>query len=53
VEKSKILLAHGGQSITDIALNCGFASSAYFANVFRQHVYCSPREFRDAAKNPR
>jgi AraC family L-rhamnose operon regulatory protein RhaS len=53
VEKSKLLLVHGGQSITDIALNCGFASSAYFASVFRQHVHCTPREFRDAAKNPR
>lgn len=48
VEKAKLLLAGRGQSITDIALNCGFASSSYFASVFRRHAHCSPREYRDA-----
>jgi AraC family L-rhamnose operon regulatory protein RhaS len=52
VEKAKKLLGETHQSITDIALNCGFASSAYFASVFRQHVHCSPREYRDAANQP-
>ena len=50
VEKAKSLLAGGMLSITDIALDCGFASSAYFSSVFRQHVHCSPREYRDSAK---
>jgi AraC family L-rhamnose operon regulatory protein RhaS len=48
VEKAKLLLAGSGQSITDIALNCGFTSSAYFSSVFRRHVHCSPREYRYA-----
>jgi AraC family L-rhamnose operon regulatory protein RhaS len=52
VEKARLLLAENRQSITHIALNCGFASSAYFASVFRQHVHCSPREYRDAANRP-
>jgi AraC family L-rhamnose operon regulatory protein RhaS len=52
VEQAKKLLGETRQSITDIALNCGFASSAYFASVFRQHVHCSPREYRDAANQP-
>jgi AraC family L-rhamnose operon regulatory protein RhaS len=47
VEKAKLLLSRSKQSITDIALNCGFASSAYFSSVFRQHAHCSPREYRD------
>jgi AraC-like DNA-binding protein len=49
VEKAKLLLAGSGLSITDIALDCGFASSSYFASVFRKHVHGSPREYRDAA----
>lgn len=50
VEKAKLLLAENQQSITGIALDCGFASSAYFASVFRQHAQCSPREYRVASK---
>lgn len=48
VERAKLLLKGSEQSITGIALECGFASGAYFASVFRQHVQCSPREYRDA-----
>jgi AraC-like DNA-binding protein len=33
-------------SVTDVALRCGFSSSQYFATVFRNHLGCSPREFR-------
>jgi AraC family L-rhamnose operon regulatory protein RhaS len=50
VEKAKLLLAENRQSITEIALDCGFASSAYFASVFRQHVHRSPRQYRDAGQ---
>ena len=53
VEKAKLLLARGRQSITEIAMDCGFASSAYFASVFRQHAQCSPRQYRDAAHKTR
>ena len=50
VEKAKRLLVGGRHAITGIALDCGFASSAYFASVFRKHSHCSPREYRDAVK---
>ena len=48
VERAKVLLADGRRSITEVALDCGFASSAYFATVFRAHARCSPSEFRAA-----
>jgi AraC family L-rhamnose operon regulatory protein RhaS len=47
VEKAKILLAGREQSITEIALNCGFGSSAYFSTAFRRNIHCSPREYRE------
>ena len=53
VEKAKQLLADPKHSITDIALECGFASSAYFSSVFRQHAHCSPREYRNAGNKHR
>ncbi len=46
VEKAKRLLAGGRRTITEVAMDCGFASSAYFSSVFRQHTQCSPREWR-------
>lgn len=52
VEQAKRLLAGGRHSITGIALDCGFASSSYFASVFRQHVHCSPRQYRDSFTAP-
>lgn len=50
VEQAKTLLAGSKQSMIEIALNCGFASSAYFASVFRRHAHCSPSEYRDTAR---
>jgi AraC-like DNA-binding protein len=49
VEKAKLLLGGSGQSITEIALDCGFVSSSYFSSVFRKHAHESPREYREAA----
>lgn len=51
VEKAKTLLVGTRRSITQVALDCGFASSAYFSSVFRSHSQCSPREYREAAAN--
>ncbi|MEN6451455.1 MAG: AraC family transcriptional regulator [Thermoguttaceae bacterium] len=34
------------RSITDVALDCGFASSQYFATLFRGQYGVTPREFR-------
>lgn len=52
VEQAKRLLAAPRRSITAIALDCGFASSAYFASVFRRHAHCSPRQYRDSFTAP-
>ena len=51
VEEAKRLLAKSDKSITEIAMRCGFASSAYFATVFRSRTKCAPGEFREAVKN--
>jgi len=52
VEKAKKLLVGSNDTITGIALDCGFASSAYFASVFHALTQCSPSEFRITARNP-
>jgi AraC-like DNA-binding protein len=36
------------KSITNIALDCGFSSSQYFATAFRKQYGCSPRQTRSA-----
>ena len=38
--------------VTDIALNCGFHSSQYFATVFRRELGCTPSEYRSARAQP-
>lgn len=52
VEKAKVLLARTRRTITAIALECGFSSSAYFASVFRRYAHCSPSAYRESAGNP-
>jgi AraC family L-rhamnose operon regulatory protein RhaS len=42
------LLRNGRVSVTDVALECGFSSSQYFATVFQRRYGCTPREFRAA-----
>jgi len=46
IQKAKELLQDTDESITQIALGCGFSSSQYFATVFRQYTGKSPRAFR-------
>ncbi len=50
VAKARRLLTGTRKNITAIAMDCGFASSAYFSSVFRGLSGCSPRGFRDAAR---
>ena len=43
------------KAITEIALECGFNSSQYFATCFRESFHCPPREYREsslAAQSP-
>lgn len=41
---------HPADSITEIALNCGFASSAGFSRAFKQFYGLSPSQFREQVK---
>jgi AraC family L-rhamnose operon regulatory protein RhaS len=42
----RMLAREPQKSITDVAMDCGFGSSQYFATVFRRHHGCSPKAFR-------
>lgn len=50
VELSKSMLADSQRSVTDVAMDLGFASSAHFALVFRRFVGMAPAQFRDHGK---
>ena len=43
---AKLLRSSQGHSITDIAFECGFQSSQYFATVFRRETGRTPGAFR-------
>jgi AraC-like DNA-binding protein/anti-sigma regulatory factor (Ser/Thr protein kinase) len=51
MQQTKKLLARGEMSITDVALEVGFADSHYFARVFQQEVGCSPRAYQKSQKS--
>ena len=40
------MLKEGKESITDIALSCGFSSSSYFCRVFKKLTGTSPSDFK-------
>lgn len=42
----RILLEQPDRSVTNVALDCGFSSSQYFATVFRQRFSVAPHELR-------
>ena len=47
IERAReMMLRNAKASITEIAIECGFSSSQYFATVFRKHIRSSPLEFR-------
>lgn len=43
---SRLLRDQPDLGVTEVALQCGFTSSQYFATVFHAHVGCSPRNYR-------
>src|ERR1700749_3315233 len=45
LEKAARLLRYSEQTLTDIALECGFSSSATFSRAFRSHSATSPTQF--------
>lgn len=50
LEKSKILLKNEDLSITEVALECGFNSGSYYAELFKKYNGCTPRNFRKYKK---
>lgn len=47
VDRARTLLRSTDRSVTDIAFDCGFATSQYFARVFRDYAGISPRAYRE------
>jgi AraC family transcriptional regulator len=50
LEKAARLLRFSDQSLTDIALDCGFSSSATFSRAFRSGYDTSPSQFRKSGE---
>ena len=50
IDKAKLKLASTNESITEIALSCGFSQSSYFATSFKKATNQTPREFRASSK---
>jgi AraC family transcriptional regulator len=50
LEKAARLLRYTDRKLTDIALNCGFSSSATFSRGFRAGYETSPSEFRKSGE---
>jgi AraC family transcriptional regulator len=50
LEKAARLLRYSVQSLTDIALDCGFSSSATFSRAFRSGYDTSPSQFRKSGE---
>jgi transcriptional regulator GlxA family with amidase domain len=46
LERAAELLAGSDLPVTAIALEVGFGSGPHFSRVFREHMHCSPREYR-------
>ncbi len=44
IEHAQILLRQGEKSVTDIALDCGFSSSQYFATAFKRIMGITPND---------
>ena len=55
IQKHKIqtacgMLMHSESSLTEIAEAAGFLHAEYFSTVFRQHLHCTPRQYRLATQ---
>jgi len=50
LEKAKDELVNSDKNATSIALECGFANSSYFAEIFKQSTKVTPLEYRKIMK---
>jgi AraC-like DNA-binding protein len=53
LERVKRLLGSGTRSVTEIALECGFGSSAYFATVFSKAFHMKPSDYQHLIQDGR
>ncbi len=53
VKASEVLKDDPEKSIQDVAYDCGFTSSQYFATQFKKQNGCSPKQFRECQSAPR
>ena len=47
INKAKILLLHTQETITNIALQCGFSDVYSFSHCFKSLIGISPKEYRN------
>jgi AraC family transcriptional regulator len=50
VDRAKVLLTAGEQSIAEVALDCGFAHQEHLTRVFAMHLGVTPAAFRRTAQ---
>jgi AraC family transcriptional regulator len=50
VERAKTLLKHSAETLTNVALSCGFADQSHFTRVFKQSVGVSPGAWRESVQ---
>lgn len=51
IKMAKLMLKRKDNQITDVAMRCGFGSSAHFSSCFQKHVGLTPSEYRDKYAN--
>lgn len=52
IDFAQEMLANTNNSITQIAMDCGFSSSQYFSSVFRKYSGVSPTDYRQSRPHP-
>lgn len=51
IKRAKLMLKRKENQMTDIAMRCGFGSSAHFSSCFQKHAGLTPSEYRDKYAN--
>ncbi len=51
LERGRVLLRQSSQTVQDVALGCGFASTSHFANAYKRHFRHTPSEERRRQPN--
>lgn len=50
ISRAAALLQREEQSITAVALQCGFGNAGRFAKAFARHLHCTPRQYRSLCR---